>query len=481
MVKRRNAKCLHDANGFFDWSFIKFQDLNNSTDVLSKETIAMWSNLNVDDTKSIDIIVDNLNKMCIDSYDLIDLFDDESSVKNKENLFNLILTQLGNKGCNLCDLEPEVIVPITRAETWGYGILFVTLISTSSLCGAFVIPLSNRKIYKKMLMFLIAIAVGSLAGSGFLHLIPQAYGITEDPKYNSHHAYVWKGLAMMGGVYLFYLVEKIMKIMILRKKALKRNSSLKMLKAENPKILESIGYLKTHEQSVEPSVEMRVHISTEVINNSFAEKRHGHSHDIENLNSVAPVAWMIIFGDGLHNFIDGLSIGAAFTESLLKGISICLAVICEEFPHELGDFAILINAGMSYRVALFFNFLSACCCFLGLAVGITLGENFGANEWIYAVAGGMFLYIALCDMIPELNEMGDEIEKDCLAEMKERFINDISNMSEEEQALAKSTLRLYEPFDLLLKIKILIIQNIGIIFGFSFMLLMAIYSERIQL
>ena len=49
----------------------------------------------------------------------------------------------------------------------------MTLISTCSLCGAFVIPLSNRKIYKKMLMFLIAIAVGSLAGSGFLHLIPQ--------------------------------------------------------------------------------------------------------------------------------------------------------------------------------------------------------------------------------------------------------------------------------------------------------------------
>ena len=64
-----------------------------------------------------------------------------------------------------------------------------------------------------------------------------------------------------------------------------------------------------------------------------------------------------------------------------------------------GDFAILINAGMSYPVALLFNFLSACCCFIGLAVGITLGENFGANQWIYAIAGGMFLYIALCDMV----------------------------------------------------------------------------------
>lgn len=45
---------------------------------------------------------------------------------------------------------------------------------------------------------------------------------------------------------------------------------------------------------------------------------------------------MIIFGDGLHNFVDGLSIGAAFTESILSGISISVAVVCEEFPHELG-------------------------------------------------------------------------------------------------------------------------------------------------
>jgi solute carrier family 39 (zinc transporter), member 14 len=66
---------------------------------------------------------------------------------------------------------------------------------------------------------------------------------------------------------------------------------------------------------------------------------------------------------------------------------------------QTGDFAILINAGMSYPVALLFNFLSACCCYAGLAVGITLGENLGANEWIYAIAGGMFLYISLCDMV----------------------------------------------------------------------------------
>ena len=64
---------------------------------------------------------------------------------------------------------------------------------------------------------------------------------------------------------------------------------------------------------------------------------------------LATVAWMIIFGDGVHNFIDGLSIGAAFSESIVAGISVSAAVLCEEFPHELGDFAVLLNSGMNIK------------------------------------------------------------------------------------------------------------------------------------
>jgi len=65
---------------------------------------------------------------------------------------------------------------------------------------------------------------------------------------------------------------------------------------------------------------------------------HQVSQSLERSHSpVATVAWMIIFGDGVHNFIDGLSIGAAFSESILTGISVSLAVLCEEFPHELGN------------------------------------------------------------------------------------------------------------------------------------------------
>ena len=64
-----------------------------------------------------------------------------------------------------------------------------------------------------------------------------------------------------------------------------------------------------------------------------------------------------------------------------------------------GDFAILLNAGMSKKRALLFNFLSACTCYLGLIIGISLSEVAYATPWILGIAGGMFLYISLADMV----------------------------------------------------------------------------------
>ena len=83
---------------------------------------------------------------------------------------------------------------------------------------------------------------------------------------------------------------------------------------------------------------------------------HGNSGENDGRGQIATVAWMVIFGDGVHNFIDGLSIGAAFSESVVTGVSVSLAVLCEELPHELGDFAVLLNSGMSMRQATTKNF-----------------------------------------------------------------------------------------------------------------------------
>lgn len=135
------------------------------------------------------------------------------------------------------------------------------------------------------------------------------------------------------------------------------------------------------------------------------------------LGAIAPVAWMIIIGDGLHNLIDGLSIGANFTESLNAGFTTSLAIIFEELPHELGDFAVLIASGMSVQQAVIFNFLSACTCYIGMVGGLLLGDLTSGAAFIFALAGGMFLYIALVDMMGELSaileETKDSIEETC--------------------------------------------------------------------
>ncbi|VDL64783.1 unnamed protein product [Nippostrongylus brasiliensis] len=84
-------------------------------------------------------------------------------------------------------------------------------------------------------------------------------------------------------------------------------------------------------------------------------------------------ALVILLGDGVHNFIDGIAIGTSFMSSTKLGIITSIAVICHELPHELGDFAVLIESGLSTATALGFNLLSALTAFLGLFVSISLG------------------------------------------------------------------------------------------------------------
>lgn len=101
-----------------------------------------------------------------------------------------------------------------------------------------------------------------------------------------------------------------------------------------------------------------------------------------------------------------MSIGAGFVTSWRTGAVICLAIMCEEFPHELGDFAILINSGFSVKGALGLNFLSALTCYLGMGMGILLGEIQWAN-YIFAFAAGIFLYVSLADMVRHGNLVSD--------------------------------------------------------------------------
>lgn len=180
--------------------------------------------------------------------------------------------------------------------------------------------------------------------------------------------------------------------------------------------------------------------------------------------AIAAVAWMVIVGDGFHNLIDGISIGASFSESIHSGISISLAVLCEEFPHELGDVAILVAAGMTLRQALFYNLLSAVSCYIGFGMGVVLGEvEPDVAKYAFALAGGMFLYISLGCMVrfyPHLKRTNYIIFQ--MPEMKKTM----------EEALNRDFYR---------GVSVLFLQCAGIFMGLSLMYLMARYGEDISI
>ncbi|NXU59821.1 S39AA protein, partial [Turnix velox] len=95
--------------------------------------------------------------------------------------------------------------------------------------------------------------------------------------------------------------------------------------------------------------------------------------------------------------------GAAFSHSLSSGLSTALAVLCHELPHELGDLAVLLKAGTSPRSILLLNLLSALLSGLGTVVGTTVGQTSShLTPWILTITAGVFLYVALADMLPEV-------------------------------------------------------------------------------
>lgn len=144
-----------------------------------------------------------------------------------------------------------------------------------------------------------------------------------------------------------------------------------------------------------------------VIIREHETKHHGHTHSHGHVHSapesMSSVAWMVVMGDGLHNFTDGMAIGAAFSANIAGGFSTAIAVFCHELPHEIGDFAVLLKAGMSAKQAVFYNLLSSVLCLFGMVFGVLLGSTPSATSWMFAAAAGMFIYIALVDMIPELS------------------------------------------------------------------------------
>ncbi|XP_075068989.1 zinc transporter ZIP6 [Mixophyes fleayi] len=405
-----------------------------------------------------------------------------------------IINQIDRKSCVINVPEKSMAESsqgvYSMKIAWIGGFIAITIISVLSLLGIILVPLMNRVFFKFLLSFLVALAVGTLSGDAFLHLLPHSHS----NHYHSHGGFVdeshadekaeesahldatWKGLTALGGLYFMFLVEHLITLIKQYKDKKQKNQKKNEEELDIKKKLSNHSHIEEKEASESDShhesyTEGEAQIVTrfrsqepaapeeeeeeimiahshdetsyrEYVSRGCENKCHSHFHDTlgqsddlihhhhdyhhilhhhhhqnhhphshsqrysrEELKDagIATLAWMVIMGDGLHNFSDGLAIGAAFTEGLSSGLSTSVAVFCHELPHELGDFAILLKAGMTVKQAVLYNALSAMLAYLGMITGILIGQYAeNISVWIFALTAGLFMYVAFVDMIPEM-------------------------------------------------------------------------------
>lgn len=217
---------------------------------------------------------------------------------------------------------------------WIYTLASVFIVSLISLVGVFTFAISAEKL-KKVLIYLVSFAAGTLLGDAFIHLIPEAFEESENT--------IRLSLNILAGILVFFVMEK------------------------------------------------------------FLHWRH--CHEVACEDHPHPFSYILLVGDVLHNFIDGLIIAASYLVSIPVGIATTLAVVFHEIPQEIGDFGSLLYAGFKKTKALLFNFLTALTAVLGAIIVLALNINDGSiTKFLVPFAAGGFIYIASSDLIPELHK-----------------------------------------------------------------------------
>ncbi len=133
---------------------------------------------------------------------------------------------------------------------------------------------------------------------------------------------------------------------------------------------------------------------------------HLHASENSRTRTIHPVAPLILIGDGIHNFVDGVLIAAAFSVSVPLGIITALAVVAHEIPQELGDFVILLEAGMGRWRAYWLNFLVALATPIAALLTYVYGERIAPLvPYALAASAANFLYVAVVDLAPILHHV----------------------------------------------------------------------------
>ena len=230
-------------------------------------------------------------------------------------------------------------------------IIFSLLGGVLSVLVAASFLLFSEGVRKRLVPHLVSFAIGSLLGAAFLGLLPHA--LTGPGVEDFHKIF----LAVLLGLLGFFLLEKL------------------------------VLWRHCHSDHCE------------------AHTPHDHEKNTE------ATGWMILIGDGLHNFVDGVLIAAAFMTDTHLGIVTAIAIAAHEIPQEVGDFVVLLHSGFSRGKALLYNVLSSLTTIVGALLAYwSLADLQGVLPYVLAVAASSFIYIAVADLIPGLHKRAEASE-----------------------------------------------------------------------
>ncbi|XP_070995579.1 zinc transporter ZIP4-like isoform X2 [Oncorhynchus clarkii lewisi] len=309
-----------------------------------------------------------------------------------------LVQQILSGACNSTSPPTGPSDQLSTIEKYVYATIANLLICLAAVVGVVVLLCTScSSVFQLIIQFCVSLAVGSLTGDALLHLLPMFLGLHVHSEGTDHsHSeevpdYIYKILVLMAGIYCFYLMETIFSIITTHHAPHHHGVESEPHHCDHGKVLEMYLQDKKNKQSVS---------QTDLVDSNDTEKAFPEQNQHSREQRLLP--YMVTIGDGIHNFADGLAIGAAFSVSWKSGLATSLAVFCHELPHELGDFAILLHSGVSVKKALMLNVASALTSFIGLYIALTISTDLATKQWIAAITSGLFLYVGLADMLPTM-------------------------------------------------------------------------------
>ncbi len=138
---------------------------------------------------------------------------------------------------------------------------------------------------------------------------------------------------------------------------------------------------------------------------------HHHEHEhAQGGKKADPKVPLIVIGDTVHNFIDGIAIAAGFLVDPTTGIIVTLAVAAHEIPQEIGDFGLLLKKGVSRKNVIIINALSALATTVAAVTFFAIGQEITiAMDWVLGIVAGFFIYVAVSDIIPSIHKSEDRV------------------------------------------------------------------------